>query len=460
MRAFCTFLAMTLLITGCGSTLLAADGIEKQLLEQAPKILTELKTRGYKNVGVLKFRVKKGNEQATDRVGPLNVRLAEKLELALILANKINEPIGIVRNASQTAATIPGATHLSAEGRDKLFTKEYPLAWGDTSAVPDAFLTGVAVITADLRTMIVAAAVFDRKSTELTPVAKFEVVPDLDDLIDSGESFSVRGVFDQASLKLTADDRKQKASDEALIASASIKSETETQTKPTSSKLHPLAPGNTESLVTLDILYDDKPQAIEFRNGGAFVAEPREGQSIGFVVRRKGSDRSRLGVVLKVNGENTLNRQKSPDAQCLKWVFEPTLTEFGVYGYQLDDNTSQQFRVLSQAESQAREMDYGEFVGTIAISVFREETAPPVPSPTLLADDGEDFAILTRGAFPPKTPANLGALKAQLSQIASRGLIAEGTRVDLKVDNVKFKSDSLPIMSATIRYYHPQDLPK
>ncbi len=199
---------------------------------------------------------------------------------------------------------------------------------------------------------------------------------------------------------------------------------------------------------------------IEFRGGAAFVPEPREGQKVSFVVRRKGSNRPRLGVVLKVNGESTLRRQKLPDAQCSKWVFEPQLAEFGVYGFQMDDDTAQEFRVLSQAESQAREMDYGEFLGTISISVFGEETVAPAPSPTLLADDGEDFAILARGTFPEKTPANLGALKAQLGQIASRGLIAEGARVDLKVDTTKFKSDSLPIMSATIRYYNAQNLPK
>ncbi len=216
----------------------AADGIEKQLLSQAPKLLSELKSRGYKNVGVLKFRVKKGNEAPTDRVGPLNLVLAEKLELALILANKVQDPIGIVRNASRKAATIPGANHLTAEGRKLLFTQEYPLAWGEAKVTPDAFVTGVAVLSADLRTLTVGTAAFDRSSQELIPLGKFDVTPDVEDLIDSGESFSVRGVFDQASLKLTADDRKQKASDEALLTSLEVKSETVSQTKASDSKLH------------------------------------------------------------------------------------------------------------------------------------------------------------------------------------------------------------------------------
>ncbi len=179
-------------------------------------------------------------------------------------------------NASRKAATIPGANHLTAEGRKLLFTQEYPLAWGEAKVTPDAFVTGVAVLSADLRTLTVGTAAFDRSSQELIPLGKFDVTPDVEDLIDSGESFSVRGVFDQASLKLTADDRKQKASDEALLTSLEVKSETVSQTKASDSKLHPLSPSNLAAPVALEIRYDDEPRLIEFRGGAAFVPEPRE----------------------------------------------------------------------------------------------------------------------------------------------------------------------------------------
>ncbi len=72
----------------------AADELDKLLLQHSRTILPTLKDRGYKNVGVLKFRVKKGDEPATDRAGTLNLRLAEKLEMALILANKIQDRSG------------------------------------------------------------------------------------------------------------------------------------------------------------------------------------------------------------------------------------------------------------------------------------------------------------------------------------------------------------------------------
>ena len=64
----------------------AADELDRLLLKHAHSILETLKEKGHKSVGVLKFRVKKGEEPATDRAGTLNMRLAEKLEMALVLA--------------------------------------------------------------------------------------------------------------------------------------------------------------------------------------------------------------------------------------------------------------------------------------------------------------------------------------------------------------------------------------
>ncbi len=264
------------LVALTASSAQAADDLESQFLRQAPTILSALREKGYANVGVLKFRIKKGNEPATDRAGTLNLRLTEKLELALILANKVSEPIGIVRNANQTAATIAGASHLTAEGRKKLFEKSYPLAWGDQKVVPDAFITGVALISTDLKTMTVGLMTFNRTDEELVQLAKFDIKPDLEDLLESGESFTVRGVFDQANLKLTDDERKDKATQEAVSTSLKVKEETAEAAKPTTAKEHPLAPG-ANSPIDFEILYDGKPQKIEFRQGGGFVAEPAEG---------------------------------------------------------------------------------------------------------------------------------------------------------------------------------------
>lgn len=433
----------------------AADDLERQLMKAAPDILKSLQSQGCQNVGTLKFRVKRGNDSATDRMGELNQRLADKLELALILANKVQSPIGVVRNASKTAATIPHASHLTADGRRRLFTAEYALAWGDTKVVPDVFLTGVAVISPDLRTMTVGVMSFDR-SLDLVKVGQFDVKPDLEDLLDSGESFSVRGVFDGASLAKTADDRMDDATALAAKNSVLVRAETENVRRPTQSRLHPLSPHNPSALISLEALYDNHRQPIEFRDGGAFVAEPTERQKVSFRVRRAGPGRTRLGIVLKVNGENTLYRQRLPDAQCNLWVLEPNHAALDIRGFLLDSKLTQEFRVLSRAESAARELDYGEFAGTISISVFQERSGPSqLASHSILSDEAEDFAILNRCAFPLKTPATLGALKAQFSESVTRGLIVQGETMDLEVKTVQFTRDIVPALTATIRYYQP-----
>ena len=455
--AICFVMGVVLNLSG---DIRAADELDRQLLQQAHSILGTLKEKGHKNVGVLKFRVKKGEEPATDRAGTLNMRLSEKLEMALILANKVQDPVGIIRDANRTAATIAGANHLTVEGRKQLFTTQYDLAWGDQKVTPDAFVTGVAFIHLDMKTITIGLSMFDATGDELVALSKFDAKPDLEDLLESGESFTVRGVFDQGSLEMTQDERKDKATEEAVKTTVLVKNETAGTTKSVSSKLHPLSPSNPDSPISLEIRYAGVPQTIEFRQGAAFVKEPAENQKVSFVVRRKGSGTPRLGIVLKVNGENTLYRQKLPDAQCSPWIFEPSLREFQVSGYQLDAKSMQEFKVLSQTESKAKEISYGEFVGTISVSVLKEQTVEPKIAADLLSDDGEDFAILTRSAFPKKPARNLSALRHQLADASTRGLIVDGAVVQQNVQVTKFKGDSIPIMTATIKYYDPQDLPE
>ncbi len=88
------------------------------------------------------------------------------------------------------------------------------------------------------------------------------------------------------------------------------------------------------------------------------------------------------------------------------------------------------------------------------------KTVPPKTDPQLaLSDEGEDFNILKRGVFPDKTPSNPGALRQQLAQSSTRGLISQGPVTDNKINIVTFKRDEIPVMSASIKYYNPQDLP-
>ncbi len=179
----------------------APETIDRALARQAPAILNDLRQHGYKNVGVLKFRVKKGDGRVSDRVGLINQSLADRLEIALILANDWRHPLGIIHDAGRTAATLPGADHLKAEGRRILLKGKYPLAWGRTQVSPDAILTGVVLVSSDLRTMTVSVQAFDATENVLRPVTQFHASTDPPALIEIGESLLVRGGFDNDEFK-------------------------------------------------------------------------------------------------------------------------------------------------------------------------------------------------------------------------------------------------------------------
>jgi hypothetical protein len=470
---------------------LAADESERGLIAAAPAILKYAQEKGYHNIGVLKFRIKKGDRPGSDRAGTLNSNLAMRLELALIMANKVRTPIGIVHDASAVAAQIPGASHLSAEGRQKLFSAKYPLAWGSESVEPDAFFTGAVSISNDLKTMVVGIVAFDRTSTALEKVTQFSIVPDVDDLVETGESFVVRGLFDGGKVSKTGN-----AGSETQLAVAKVVESAVKVKDSTDPSEHPLAPSNGEAPVELELFYDQQKVPLEIHDGAAFVVEPQENQKVTFVLKRKAKDNVRYGVVLKVNGENTLGRQRLKDADCRKWILEPNAAPITVRGFQVDNQTAEEFHVLSRAESKAKEIDYGTDVGTINLVVFRERVrsndapappsgpapadapaapkaaappnapAPPSGSPPADAPaaprsrpaakpdvDEEDFAVLTRAVFPKQKPANLAALKAQLSQQASRGLIVQGQLIQAGTRTVSFITDPTPVMSAVITYY-------
>jgi hypothetical protein len=459
-RHFVTFPFSLSLVLSCGALLLAgsltagklrADELavlEQAMLDKAPEILKFVHDQGYQNIGILKFRIREGSDQPTDRAGLLNRNLAERLELALIIKNKPLDPVGIVHNASEVAAKLPGANHLTVDGRQKLFAGQYPLAWGNTNVVPDAFLVGVVQVDPDFQTATVGISAFDQKNPKLRDVAKFSGRLTTNEVVELGGSFTTRGIFDGGQLALAPAEREKAAINEAGKQAALIK---------TKANRHPL--DDPASPVVLTILYDGQPVAIEFRDGGAYAPEPSEGQKVSLRIgRRDAGDNTRYAVVLRVNGENTLYRQRKKDLDCNKWILEPGEQPLTIEGFQINKTELQQFKVLSKVASKAKEIDYGADVGTISMTVFRprDTQTPPPPAPDLLSEKAEDFAILSRGIFPPEPPTNLASLKQQLALASrTRGLISEGQTVAGATRTVKFEADPVPVMVATVTYYKP-----
>jgi hypothetical protein len=140
------------------------------------------------------------------------------------------------------------------------------------------------------------------------------------------------------------------------------------------------------------------------------------------VLRKLDTTPNKYGVVLSVNGENTLYKERLTPLQSWKWSLSPDTSAISVAGYQASVKTTKAFRVLSPAESQMNVMNHGSDVGTIGLVVFRE--ARGASQPLAIDDEAEDLAALTGGKYPKRSPENLAALKFQLRSGAANA----GTR--------------------------------
>lgn len=416
-----------------------ADNLDRALLKAAPEILAYLEGKEHKNVAVLKFLVQKGDAAPSDRVGTLNLAIARRLELALVLANKGKKPLNIIQDASKVAADTVGATHRTRAGREKLFEGPYPLAWGNDQVLADAFLTGRVQVNADLTRMTVTIEAFGKDGKDPERVITPTLVVDVDAavLTELGESFLLRGAFDNGK---------------AVEAAAKVK---------TAPDKHPLA--DRTAPVSLEITYDGRPVRTEVKDGIVQVPEPKKGEKVAMVVRRLDRSRETYGVVLKINGENTLFRQRLPDLRCRKWVLEPSDPSTPlILGYRTADDKVETFQVESREESKADAIDYGPDVGTITMTVYRRKPdgTPADPAGPKKGDgtiDEADELAVQRGAYPTTKPESLAALQSALrQQTATRGRIRPGEKIpQSELKRVPFEPDPVPVMAVTVRYFKP-----
>src|SRR5262249_41727203 len=124
-----------------------ARGLDLALLKAAPRIAIYLSDKGYKSVGVLPFKIKKGTRQASYDGAPLAASLPGRLENALIMTMSTDDErktLKIIRDAAGSASQQRvGAWSRNKAAFDKLFSTRYPLAWGKQTARPSVFLTGI-----------------------------------------------------------------------------------------------------------------------------------------------------------------------------------------------------------------------------------------------------------------------------------------------------------------------------
>lgn len=435
-----------------GGTKALAESIHQQLQKQVPAVLEYLAGKDVKTVGVLKFRVAKPGEKLTDGAGPANSLIADRLEVGLILANSFDESkqLKIIKDASSQVEKIEGATHLTAAGREAIFGPRYKLAWGGESVTADAFLTGIIQVHEDSKTASVGLLCLLKNEEKLERACDvFEADLDASTLSELGESFLLRGAFDGGTSQLTFEDRQEER--QQLVIQQAKQVKTQAATFPLNDSAAPLK---------MEVLFDGRPVTIETRQGRAFIPEPVTGQNVEVKLACNGDSPQRLGVVLKVNGENTLYRQTNRDIDCAKWILSTQNPSVLVRGYQSSDRTTaEKFKVLSRSDSAKKAIDYGRNVGQIQLTVFQELTGPK-PKPKLVDGDEEDLIAMFRGIQPEETPVNLSVLKGRLRSAGrddqqTRGLIVQGEKTDNAVQVVTFNPDPTPVMSVTITYYKP-----
>jgi len=462
MRLVCQhnlLIAQILLLLGHAGTIRAEEtsSLAQALLHQAPRILEQLRERDCHRIGVLKFRVSKAGDRVTDRAGELNLRLARQLQSSLVLKNsrQSHKQIAMARDASAVAASIEAATHLTPEGRSALFAGHYPAAWGDEVLELDAFLTGVVQIDPDLRTMRVGILIVQRDEPALELIVPpFVVEVDATLLSELGESFQLP----DRSFHLRAGGEL----DEVHPAELALAVRDDPQAQ---------FPLTDEPAVMLRVLYDGRPVDLEFVDGQAMIPEPAAGQRIALELERLDNSEIALGAVLKVNGENTLYRQRLRDYDCRKWALLPSDgsgrpgmpgVPLRLEGFQLENGQAEMFQVVSRDKSNELAIDYGADVGTISLVVFAAST-PSADDSTVVQRARmllpPDLAAVERAEFPAQNPADVESLQQEMRLLASkstRGLITHGDVFDHNIDLLAIEFAPQPVISVVIRYYRPE----
>jgi hypothetical protein len=204
------------------------------------------------------------------------------------------------------------------------------------------------------------------------------------------------------------------------------------------------------------------------------VPEPGENDKVEFELENV-SD-AVCGVVLKLNGENTIYHERFDAEDCFKWILQPG-QKVKVNAFQDTPNSASAFRITSSAESQADEVNYGPYAGSIQVTAFRgklltdgKKPAPPVQT-SAKEEDRLASAAVSRGSIkftdddnnPAKSrPDSLGALQEQLkgrekTATDGRGMIKAGAATEREVKKVTFEADPpTPVMNYTIQYYKPK----
>ena len=430
----------------------AGDPLDDALLDKAGGVIDQLKKKGFKNVGVLKFLVRQGDGAPSDDVGDLNLALANKLEVALILANT-DDRFGIIDKASEQVARgkLLAANHRTEDGRKAFFIQKYELAWSRDKVEPSGFLAGIATFSQDLKKLKIQFQVFDRSGQmqDLPGTVSAPTNPEM--LAQAGYSYALAPARQKALIAGDPPPAREVQKREIVeqIARGSAPEPKVVPVPPPS----PLADGP----IKWTVLYDGKPVAPS----GTSLPEPGPTDRVEFALSNP--TQGTYAVVLLVNGENTLYQERTAPAACRKWVLGPGMS-VTVRGFQVGPDEVAPFRVLPPEEPLPDAVRYGDHAGTFRLVVFHGKMSEVNPADQTAKADPRDAASLalsrTRGGTRPPgvKPQSLKALQAdlrgRLGAEGARGFVVKGASTEkFETRSVFFvASPELPVADISLRY--------
>jgi len=202
-------------------------------------------------------------------------------------------------------------------------------------------------------------------------------------------------------------------------------------TYPPESKI--VLPTDLDQLLELKIFYDGKPIPRQ----GLTVPAPQPGQKVHFTLKST----EKLGVVLQINGINTIGAERNADINNLsQWILEPN-KEYVVNGVYEVSGKARELVAVPPSDKDLAELGKG--AGLINVDLFRERRPNDnVPLPKVVA----------RALRLDTVAGNVTELKGQLRKaVAARTLILPGQGIEGKVETTTFEAAHCGGYS--IRYY-------
>ncbi|MGL6097473.1 MAG: hypothetical protein ACRC7O_16955, partial [Fimbriiglobus sp.] len=413
----------------------AADPVDAALAKLADPVIAFAREKHYPTLGVLKATVALPGSPA-DAGGELGTALARRFEVALVLADP-DEELMVLRRPGETVAANKDkvADHRTAAGRKKFFLHKFAPAWGDADAAADAdaFVVLSAVASPKLDTLELKAELFD-KSGELVAVPGA-----------TGTAPLSRRALAELGCAYRADGGKTVIAGARGMDPSVLKNNLPAQNDEAAPPAQPVMASRPAELfrdgpVKFQIFYGDAEVPVETLGSFSRVRTPGKDDKVHFVLTNTTADP--VAAVLKVNGENTIERSTAADERCRKWILEPG-KPVNVRGYLRANNKEwETFRVLGDDEADAEAVKYGPHAGTFRLAVFTGKMVAAAGSPDSAppADDATSTTLaIARGSVDAggDRPGSLKALKQRLrkaapAEAARGGLVVPGGEVESK----------------------------